>query len=293
MRVVAEKELFQKEEQLVIRRLGDALVERRVGAVGRVFGSKGIIRQAIRSMNMKYEEPTKFMPWCWLGNSTTAHDKKRLVDLGITHILNCAVESDNGFPDMFIYCKIALYDSSDQAMDGVFEHAFKFMDRARESGGRILVHCSTGVSRAAMLLMAYLVKVEEQLLIDVYLFCKHLRPIIDINDNFLYHLALLEMNTHSVTSVAFHKTWKFYKYTQLKSGADENWDGGPVDRKQGVGLFVMAVFRKLGVPRRKGCFTKLLEDIYGAFYSAKQKNALAQQKISQRQASKRATEKGK
>ena len=72
-----------------------------------------------------------------------------------------------------------------------------------------------------------------------------MRPIVDPNENFMYHLALLEMNSHEVTSVAFHKSWKFYKYTQLKSGADDAWEGGPVARKQGVGLFVMSVFRKV------------------------------------------------
>ena len=86
---------------------------------------------------------------------------------------------------------------------------------------------------------------------DAYSLVRFLRPPVEPNSNFKYHLALLEMNSHNVTSVAFHKSWKFYSYIQLKSGADENWTEGPVARKQGVGLFVMAVFRKLGVPKKK------------------------------------------
>jgi protein-tyrosine phosphatase len=218
------------------------------------------------------------MPFVWLGNSQTAHDKKKLVDLGITHILNTAVESDNAFPDMFIYCKIALTDSKEQEFEGVFDHAFKFINRCKESGGKILIHCSAGVSRAASLAVGYIVKQDEQLLIDAYLYVQHLRPIIDINENFLYHLALLEMNAHNVTSVAFHKTWKFYAYTQLKSGADPEWDEGPVARKQGDGVFSMVVFKKLGTPKTRNFFAKLFEDVYGAFHSAKNSQAIAQQR---------------
>ena len=106
---------------------------------------------------MQYDEPTKIMPFVWLGNSQTAHDKKKLVDMGVTHILNTAVEADNAFPDLFIYCKIALTDSKDQEFEGVFEHAFKFIERCKESGGRILIHCSAGVSRAATVAIGYIV----------------------------------------------------------------------------------------------------------------------------------------
>ena len=70
--------------------------------------------------------------------------KKLMVTLGITHVLNTALEVDNAFPEMFVYSKIGLEDRDDQEMEGVFEHAFKFINRVRDCGGRLLVHCSSG-----------------------------------------------------------------------------------------------------------------------------------------------------
>ena len=221
-------------------------------------------------MRGQYEEPTKVMPFLWLGNSSTAHNKALMISLGVTHILNTAVEVDNAFPELFVYSKIGLDDREDQEMDGVFEHAFKFINRVRECGGRLLVHCTAGVSRAATIVLGYVVQEEGQLLVDSYGFLRMLRPVVAPNENFMYHLALLEMRSHDVTSVAFHKAWKFYKYTQLKSGADPEWEGGPVTRKQGVGMFVMNVFRKLGVPRKKSLITRLMDFMFKTYHDTKQ-----------------------
>ena len=237
--------------------------------------SRSLAKKSVKSARGQFEEPTKVMPFLWLGNSNTAHNKQLMVKMGITHVLNTAIEVDNAFPELFVYSKIGLEDHEDQEMDGVFEHAFKFINRVRECGGRILVHCTAGVSRAACIVLGYIVQEEEQLLVDAYAILRLMRPIVDPNENFMYHLALLEMNNHEVTSVAFHKAWKFYKYTQLKSGSDEAWEGGPVARKQGVGLFVMSVFRKLGVPKKKSLTTRLLNFIFSSYHNAKQQQRQA------------------
>jgi protein-tyrosine phosphatase len=280
LRELAEKELFMKEAQLVNRRLGDAPMPRYPGTVTR---SWRFVKQVAQK---RLVEPTEVMPFCWLGNSNTAHDKKKLVDMGITHIINLAAEIDNGFPDLFIYCKIALHDTKDQVMDGVFEHANKFINRCRESGGRILIHCGSGMGRSAAVLMAYFIENEEQLLADAYELVVLARPGIEINRTLLYHLALLEMNKHNVTSVAFHRDWKFYEYTQLKSGSDPAWDQGAVERKKAAGIFFMAVYSKLGVIKKKGIFVKLFEDVMGAFHSAKNNQKLMQQRQAERMQSK-------
>eukprot|EP00520_Triparma_pacifica_P018072 CAMPEP_0118642734 /NCGR_PEP_ID=MMETSP0785-20121206/5992_1 /TAXON_ID=91992 /ORGANISM="Bolidomonas pacifica, Strain CCMP 1866" /LENGTH=571 /DNA_ID=CAMNT_0006534303 /DNA_START=137 /DNA_END=1849 /DNA_ORIENTATION=- len=276
LREIAEKELFQKEQQLVIRRLGNFELDRRKGLAGRIGD---MAKQQFKFIRGQFEEPTKIMPFLWLGNSATAHNKKLLVDLGITHVLNTAKDVDNAFPELFVYSKIGMDDSEDQEMDGVFEHAFKFINRVRACGGRLLVHCTAGVSRAATIVLGYIVSEESQLLVDAYSYVRFLRPPVGPNEGFLYHLALLEMKTHRVTSVAFHKAWKFYSYTQLKSGADPAWDDGPVDRKQGVGLFVMAVFRKLGVPKKRSLISRFLDAVFSTYEGAKVNQRMAAERI--------------
>jgi protein-tyrosine phosphatase len=234
------------------------------------------------------------MPFLWLGNSQTAHNKKLLVDLGITHVLNTALDVDNAFPELFVYSKISLDDSEEQEMDGVFDHAFKFINRVRSCGGHILVHCTAGVSRAATVVLGYIVQEEGQLLVDAYSYVRFLRPVVEPNDNFKYHLALLEMNCHEATSVAFHKAWKFYSYTQLKNGADDAWEGdGQVARKQGVGLFVMAVFRKLGVPKKRGLLSRFLDAIFSTYETSKNNQRMAAERIARAKSKHEEGKKGK
>ena len=102
-----------------------------------------------------------------------------------------------------------------------------------------------------------------------------IRPPVAPNENFMYHLALLEMQAHDVTSVAFHKAWKFYRYAQLKSGADDAWEGGPVARKQGVGMFVMNVFRRLGVPKKRSLVTRFMDFMFSSYHNAKKQQRQA------------------
>jgi len=134
-------------------------IETRKNVVRRIIG---VGQQQYKFIRGQYDEPTKILPFMWLGNSGTAHNKQLLVKMGITHILNTAKDVDNAFPELFVYSKISLDDSEEQEMDGVFDHAFKFINRVRECGGRVLVHCTAGVSRAAAIVLGYIVQEEEQ-----------------------------------------------------------------------------------------------------------------------------------
>jgi hypothetical protein len=50
--------------------------------------------------------PSQIFPWLYLGSYRNACDKNDLKDLNITHILNCAIECYNRYPNEFVYCHI-------------------------------------------------------------------------------------------------------------------------------------------------------------------------------------------
>ena len=84
-------------------------------------------------------------------NFTLLRDKK------ITHILICAVELSEYFPEDFIYKKLDLKDDFAFNISYFFDESFQFIHDARTQGGRVLVHCFQGKSRSASIVIAYLI----------------------------------------------------------------------------------------------------------------------------------------
>ena len=96
----------------------------------------------------------------FIGGRPIASDLAALRKRRITHVLNMAVETPNFFEDDLMYCKI---NCSDRAGDGeAFRAALHvivdFIDAARAANGRVLVHCTSGISRSSSAVLAYLVR---------------------------------------------------------------------------------------------------------------------------------------
>jgi len=96
----------------------------------------------------------------FLGGHWTYTNTDLLTYLGITHVLNLARElpvprNFNKNTKLKIR-HIKAIDSETYYLRNDFDEAFSFIDKARESGGRILVNCVMGVSRSATIVIGYL-----------------------------------------------------------------------------------------------------------------------------------------
>lgn len=127
-----------------------------------------------------------------------ACDHSLLKENEVTHILNVAsfntqFTNDRGPGDcainqLFIYKHVSIMDLPDADIISHFDECFGFIDTALDSGGRILVHCMAGVSRAASIVIGYLMKVKNMDFQTAFNHVKAKRPSIRPNDGFMHQL---------------------------------------------------------------------------------------------------------
>jgi protein-tyrosine phosphatase len=90
----------------------------------------------------------------YLGDRRDAHDFDLMKHMGITHILNCALELPCWYPREFTYKHLELTDP-DPEFHGTIEAFCAFIRRGRKPGS-VLVHCSAGLNRSPAVILAYL-----------------------------------------------------------------------------------------------------------------------------------------
>jgi predicted protein tyrosine phosphatase len=91
-----------------------------------------------------------------------AADIDRLRALGITHVLNVAIDLDMSVPAAAgLVCKhLPLADTETEDIYAHFPAACDWLHAAHAAGGRVLVHCLYGLSRAPTIAIAYLLHRE-------------------------------------------------------------------------------------------------------------------------------------
>lgn len=122
--------------------------------------------------------------YVYLGDKLDARNKERLNELGITHVINCAIKQmDNEFPGEFKYLDVAVLDREDQDLKAHFRRCNKFLRKCINNKKKVLVHCRAGYSRSPTIVIAYLMAEEGIRLIRAQEYCEKKRLIMP-NDAF-------------------------------------------------------------------------------------------------------------
>lgn len=106
-----------------------------------------------------------------LGSRVTAADKRYLLDIGVTHILNVADDVECFFQkeNTFEYCHCKIIDGGDDSsIIPAFATAADFVREARAANKRVLVHCWAGVNRSATVTLAVLMELEGMSLNEAF-----------------------------------------------------------------------------------------------------------------------------
>eukprot|EP00697_Spironema_sp_BW2_P009468 gnl/Spiro4/24340_TR12094_c0_g2_i1.p1 gnl/Spiro4/24340_TR12094_c0_g2~~gnl/Spiro4/24340_TR12094_c0_g2_i1.p1 ORF type:complete len:258 (-),score=53.43 gnl/Spiro4/24340_TR12094_c0_g2_i1:131-859(-) len=146
-----------------------------------------------RVMNAVVSEMSEITPNVFLSGQGPAEHKQMLKDLGITHIVNVGGgDCPNLFPRDFRYHTITVEDAPSSLISRFFEDSSQFINQAVMQGGRVLVHCTFGISRSPTIVMAYLIKFLEMSRRDAEAHVRDVRPMINPNPSFLKQLEELE-----------------------------------------------------------------------------------------------------
>lgn len=129
----------------------------------------------------------------YLGGIMAALNEQDLQGKGITHVLSV---DEKPLPDVLTsqinYKHVFALDLYDFDLLSCFPECLAFIDQARESGGKVLVHCQAGISRSSTIVIAYLMhklNLSKQQAVD---HVTAVRNIIKPNDGFQEQLQLFE-----------------------------------------------------------------------------------------------------
>lgn len=146
--------------------------------------------------------PSKLFPNLYVGSFEDAQNEDLILDLEITHIVSvgrgASIHSSVSVPhrpllgletdhDSIKYLHIDVLDMENEQIKKYFDKAFGFIEKGRRDG-IVLIHCAAGVSRAATICVAYLMK-KLKLTVDASLeLLRESRPSVQPNDGFMKQL---------------------------------------------------------------------------------------------------------
>lgn len=135
----------------------------------------------------------ELFPRVFITNFFGAKNKKKLLSIGITHIVNCTNELPCPFESTIEYLRIPVADNTHVQINSHFEEIVTWIDKALESNenNKILIHCAAGSSRSGTVILAYILskQYETKTLEEIYEEAKKHRPIIQPNPGFYEQLV--------------------------------------------------------------------------------------------------------
>ncbi|XP_023653180.2 protein phosphatase Slingshot homolog 3 isoform X1 [Paramormyrops kingsleyae] len=134
------------------------------------------------------DKPSKIFDYLFLGSEWNAANFEELQKNNVGYILNVTMEIDNFFPESFTYMNIRVYDVESTDLLSHWNNTYTFINKARQSGQAVLVHCKMGVSRSASTVMAFAMK-QYQWPLDMALgHVRERRSIVKPNEGFMKQL---------------------------------------------------------------------------------------------------------
>lgn len=137
-----------------------------------------------------FDPPYEILPHLFLGSRNHAYDKSLLKELGVTHVLNCAhldenVKTDADFyGDDMVYKGFEAKDNTTYDMTQHIEESFQFINGAKASGGKVLVHCAQGINRSGLITIAYCMLEMRWHFLKAFEHCAKIRVSIIYNRSF-------------------------------------------------------------------------------------------------------------
>ena len=160
---------------------------------------------------------SKILDFLYLGGESEAQNCDMVREHGFTHVINCAACHCATGPSYYggdiKYTEFDADDSEGYDMMKHFEDAYKVIEEARNSGGKVLLHCIIGVNRSGLLAAAYCMVHKNMDPISAAVFVKKSRGCLLTNDSFQRQLVAFVRQRNLLPQV---KCPKEIAYSQVK-----------------------------------------------------------------------------
>ncbi|OCT86151.1 dual specificity protein phosphatase 16 [Xenopus laevis] len=144
--------------------------------------------------------PTRILPHLYLGCQRDVLNKELMQQNEIGYVLNASNTCPK--PDFISdshFLRVPVNDSFCEKILPWLDKSVDFIEKAKASNNRVLVHCLAGISRSATIAIAYIMKRMDMSLDEAYRFVKEKRPTISPNFNFLGQLLDFEKKIKAQT----------------------------------------------------------------------------------------------
>ncbi|CAG9315746.1 YVH1_3 [Blepharisma stoltei] len=141
---------------------------------------------------MDYPICAEILPGLFIGEYRIAQDMSLLFSNHITHVIIAAEGLEQLYTNQIHYKYLPILDTPDQDIYQYFEESIEFIENAISQGGKVLVHCLSGISRSAAIVTAYVIKHKNIKTAEALQFIQSLYPLACPNDSFMNQLVRFE-----------------------------------------------------------------------------------------------------
>lgn len=162
----------------------------------------GLTRTRSGTHNLNY--PNEILEgFLFLGNMWHAQSKQVIQHLGITHVVNASLDVENVFANEgVLYKAVKIKDRPESDISAFFDSTFEFIESAKRTyHGRVLVHCTQGISRSATLVIMYLMRANNWSLVTAVNFAMASRGVVYPNEGFFKSLMAEEFRLYKGNSI--------------------------------------------------------------------------------------------
>jgi len=148
------------------------------------------LQRGIRGLVAPYHKqlvPQLVMENLYLGHYLTAQNHEELKKLKISHICIVGTGLKAFYPKEIRYKYIDIEDDAGEFIINFFPEAIRFIDDGRKHGN-VLVHCKSGISRSASIILAYIICRLGKSYKAAYRQVNNARPCINPNEGFVKQL---------------------------------------------------------------------------------------------------------
>ena len=158
----------------------------------------GKLRSYIQPWISTYYEATEIIDGIYISDIASACNKTRLKEEGITHILTAVLGVNPIYPNDFVYLNIPTRDIKDEDISFYLDECCNFIKGVLSNDGKVLIHCSYGISRSPSIVIAYLIKEYKYSYDEAYKKVKDKRAIMNPNEGFKKQLIVYSLEKEKI-----------------------------------------------------------------------------------------------